>query len=147
MTVGRRERGLRTPEAGHVDFKGYVERGTVVTLAVGIEQGREPVPPGMMWVEAPSLFGQSTAAFPVAGIGNEKTHVSDGESVHGVERDRSLSRTPKGREFPAEKQHRGQTVITIMIGGRSLDCAPRRRECTPEGIRQGVEPVGVLFAV
>src|SRR5271170_1735026 len=75
LPVGHRECEACTPEAGHVDFEGDVQRAAVVALAVRVEEGGEPIPSGMMGVEAPGLLHQSAAAFPVAGIGDQKTHV------------------------------------------------------------------------
>jgi hypothetical protein len=62
----RRERDVRPPEARHVDLERDLQRAGVVALAVSIEEGGEPVPSGMMGIEAPGLLRQrATADFAV----------------------------------------------------------------------------------
>ena len=107
LSIGCCQCQIRTPESRHVDFERVVQRATVIMLAISVEERTKPIPSGMMWVEPPGPYRQSTTAFPVAGIGNQKTQVRRGESVHRVERDGAVRGDPKRLELAPKELRRG----------------------------------------
>src|SRR5258708_19618986 len=78
----------------------------------------------MIWVKVSGLLHQSATALPVAGIGKQKTHVPDGESIHRIEFDGPLRGAPKGLRLPPEKQDRCQGMMREEIRRRGVNRAP-----------------------
>ena len=101
----------------------------------------------MIGVEAAGLFHQGTAALPVAGKRNLKTHVGEGEAIHGIEFHGPLRGAAKGLRFAPEVQDRRQGVMRQVIGGGGVNRAPRRGQGASQRVGAKVEAVVVFFAV
>src|SRR5580704_15015357 len=101
----------------------------------------------MMGIQTAGLLGESTTSFPIAGIGEDDAHVGKRKSVHGIQYERPFGHTLEGLAVAPEKHNRGQSVIAVMIGGRNLDGALRRRERPLQRLGQEVVSLRVLFAI
>ena len=138
------EHSLRVAKGRQVDPERQIERTAIVTLPVGVEDQGEPVPPGMMGIEAQGLVNEGAAAPPLPGVGDEPTQARDAATVHRVEREGTLGRGPEGRDLPAIEQDLGQHLMRAVTGGVGLDRLPGRVQSPAQRIGLAFESHGVL---
>ena len=77
--------GDRRPEvARHLDAERGVHRGAIVALAIGIENGGEPIPAGKVRMQPHGGIGHRAASLPEAGTSQQNSHERHGRPVHRI---------------------------------------------------------------
>ncbi len=111
---------LSAPEARHIHCASKSQRGFVVAVPIRIEARYKPIPSRMVRIEAASLRRETSAPFPIAGIGGEEPEVRERESIHRIQSQSPRCRDPESLQIFAKELDRRQRMKSEMIRWRNF---------------------------